>query len=339
LFYRYFFGHNNYFLRLKSLAPFVDEWESRFLEAGVQDPDLRPKLFQILNSMAVWFHNEFLATVAGSGLAEAQSKVKRNWWFSSYLKAFIQSAKPSLGGPTYDALTGEFVLESAGVIKSALMQLTDALENIDVESLTDDSTDHDMLLTLFGTWGARVLVQSKWERRQGVASLPVLLVLALPALALGFYSSLINWQTAALIFTVIPFTMAGGRAPAYPTIEAVEKELAPMLVKRLRESSAGWEKTLEANQAIKLERLEFQRQLDAARREAAAWEVQCQDLRDKLVQLQATQEAQRKMGEKLADYLDTANGIIEEEGSDEEDIRDARELVAEARIVFGVEVS
>jgi hypothetical protein len=162
--------------------------------------------------MAVWFHNEFLATVAGSGLAEAQSKVKRNWWFSSYLKAFIQSAKPSLGGPTYDALTGEFVLESAGVIKSALMQLTDALENIDVESLTDDSTDHDMLLTLFGTWGARVLVQSKWERRQGVASLPVLLVLALPALALGFYSSLINWQTAALIFTVIPFTMAGGRA-------------------------------------------------------------------------------------------------------------------------------
>jgi predicted house-cleaning noncanonical NTP pyrophosphatase (MazG superfamily) len=121
--------------------------------------------------------------------------------------------------------------------------------------------------------------------------------------------------------------------------EAVEKELAPLLVKRLRESAAGWEKTLEANQAIKLERLEFQRQLDAARREAAAWEVQCQDLRDKLVQLQATQEAQRKMGEKLADYLDTANGIIEEEGGDEEDIRDARELVAEARVVFGVEAS
>jgi hypothetical protein len=121
--------------------------------------------------------------------------------------------------------------------------------------------------------------------------------------------------------------------------EAVEKELAPMLVKRLRESSAGWEKTLEANQAIKLERLEFQRQLDAARREAAAWEVQCQDLRDKLVQLQATQEVQRKMGAKLADYLDTANGIIEEEGGDEEDIRDARELVAEARVIFGVSES
>jgi hypothetical protein len=80
-------------------------------------------------------------------------------------------------------------------------------------------------------------------------------------------------------------------------------------------------------------------ELDHARREAAAWEVQCQDLRDKLVQLQATQEAQRKMGAKLADYLDTANGIIEEEGGDEEDIRDARELVADARVVFGVKAS
>jgi len=80
-------------------------------------------------------------------------------------------------------------------------------------------------------------------------------------------------------------------------------------------------------------------ELDHARREAAAWEVQCQDLRDKLVQLQATQEVQQEMGAKLADYLDSANGIIEEEGGDEEDIRDARELVAEARVVFGANES
>lgn len=166
--------------------------------------------------------------------------------------------------------------------------------------------------------------------------------------------------------------------------EMVEKELAPLLVKRLRESAGllnmtreyaeewcRWRETIahlketaagQQKRADKLEqRLDETRtsvidvaeerddaraqlraasvDLDHARREAAAWEVQCQDLRDKLVQLQATQEVQRKMGAKLADYLDTANGIIEEEGGDEEDIRDARELVAEARVVFGVKAS
>jgi len=170
--------------------------------------------------------------------------------------------------------------------------------------------------------------------------------------------------------------------------EAVEKELAPLLVKRLRESAGllnmtrkyaeewgRWRETIAhlketaAGQQKRADRLETElsgaamlaaaqraeaedlrhrlqiaetklaadaAELDHTRREAAAWEVQCQDLRDKLVQLQATQETQRKMGAKLADYLDSANGIIEEEGGDEEDIRDARELVAEARVVFGV---
>lgn len=167
--------------------------------------------------------------------------------------------------------------------------------------------------------------------------------------------------------------------------DAVQREFAPLLVKRLRELSqfvasvkplaaewGRWHETIEhlketaagqQKRANKLERrLDEMRtsvidvaeerddartqlraataELDAARQQAAAWEVQCQDLRDKLVQVQAAQEAQRKMGEKLADYLDTANGIIEEEtASDEEDIRDARELVAAARVVFGVKAS
>jgi hypothetical protein len=166
--------------------------------------------------------------------------------------------------------------------------------------------------------------------------------------------------------------------------DAVQREIAPLLVKRLRELSqfvssvkplaaewGKWRETIEhlketaagqQKRADKLEqRLDETRtsvidvaeerddaraqlraasaELDHARREVAAWEVQCQDLRDKMVQLQASQETQRKMGAKLADYLDSANGIIEEEDGDEEDIRDARELVAEARVVFGVKAS
>jgi hypothetical protein len=166
--------------------------------------------------------------------------------------------------------------------------------------------------------------------------------------------------------------------------DSLERELAPMLVRRLRglsqfvaavrpmaEEWGRWRETIahlketaagQQKRADKLElRLDETRtsvidvaeerddaraqlraasaELDHTRREAAAWEVQCQDLRDKLVQLQATQEVQRKMGAKLADYLDTANGIIEEEGGDEEDTCDARELVAEARVVFGASES
>lgn len=137
--------------------------------------------------------------------------------------------------------------------------------------------------------------------------------------------------------------------------EAVEKELAPLLVKRLRVASAGWhrldghfEKVREAlkptQEDERLPVLDLAKkrseQLDSARREAAAWEVQCHDLRDRVVQLQGDLAAQRKMGVKLADYLDTATGIIEEEVTgDEEDIRDARELIAQARTVYAEKTS
>lgn len=39
----------------------------------------------------------------------------------------------------------------------------------------------------------------------------------------------------------------------------------------------------------------------------------------------------RRIITKLADYLETATGIIEEEGGDEDDVADARALIAEAR--------
>lgn len=51
----------------------------------------------------------------------------------------------------------------------------------------------------------------------------------------------------------------------------VQQEIAPLLVRRLRIANTK----LGADDA----------ELDLARREAAAWEVQCQDLRDKLVQV------------------------------------------------------
>jgi hypothetical protein len=160
--------------------------------------------------------------------------------------------------------------------------------------------------------------------------------------------------------------------------DSLERELAPMLVRRLRwlshrvgrlETELSGAAVLTAAQRKEIAQLLLDKtdyltrcvvachdlkkqlqiaetklgaeaaELDHARREAAAWEVQCQDLRDKLVQLQATQDVQREMGAKLADYLDAANGVIEEKGGDEEDIRDARELVAEARVVFGVKAS
>ena len=122
--------------------------------------------------------------------------------------------------------------------------------------------------------------------------------------------------------------------------EMVEKELAPLLVKRLRESAGllnmtreyaeewgRWRETIAhlketaAGQQKRADRLETElsgaamlaaaqraeaedlrhrlqiaetklgaeaAELDHAHREAAAWEVQCQDLRDKLVQLQSS---------------------------------------------------
>lgn len=41
----------------------------------------------------------------------------------------------------------------------------------------------------------------------------------------------------------------------------------------------------------------------------------------------------RRLIAKLADYLETAAGIIEEEGGDEDDVADARALITEARRV------
>lgn len=52
--------------------------------------------------------------------------------------------------------------------------------------------------------------------------------------------------------------------------EAVQRELAPLLVKRLRESGHQLETALE--------------NLDTARKQTATWEIQAQDLRDQLVQ-------------------------------------------------------
>lgn len=51
--------------------------------------------------------------------------------------------------------------------------------------------------------------------------------------------------------------------------------------------------------------------------------------------LRVENEELRGLIARLANYLETATGIIEEEGGDEDDVAEARKLVAEARKVVG----
>lgn len=62
--------------------------------------------------------------------------------------------------------------------------------------------------------------------------------------------------------------------------DAVQRELAPLLVKRLRELADLHEKTLEANEVIKLERLEFQHAATAAQNRATQYEKITQEAAD-----------------------------------------------------------
>lgn len=86
--------------------------------------------------------------------------------------------------------------------------------------------------------------------------------------------------------------------------EAVQRELAPLLVKRLRESAVWLKSTikwaeehdrwLEAtaqlkelayHQQVRADQAEAER--DTARKQAATWEIQAQDLRDQLIQVKS----------------------------------------------------
>lgn len=82
-----------------------------------------------------------------------------------------------------------------------------------------------------------------------------------------------------------------------------------------------------------IDRLDAENADNARARQAACegWE-KCQA---ELAKARAAVE----MGIKLADYLESATEIIEDDGGDEEDVRDAMDLIAKARALFGVQPS
>jgi hypothetical protein len=109
--------------------------------------------------------------------------------------------------------------------------------------------------------------------------------------------------------------------------DAVERELAPLLVKRLREAVqcvegyrldldsmhkalAGISKRAneqyERAQTKWRENHELKGQLEEARKQSAAWEIQCQDLRDRLVQVERERDQLQAGLDRIEAGLDTA---------------------------------
>lgn len=66
--------------------------------------------------------------------------------------------------------------------------------------------------------------------------------------------------------------------------DAVQRELAPLLVKRLREAQETRRETARHNPQAENIYAQLSQELATTCQQAASWEIQCQDLRDRLVQ-------------------------------------------------------